>query len=90
MDTPKWLNELRPILRKKIREAVNETNDHLVIGEDELFPWVGDDCYDIMADAAICVLRGMADSEKYMVENGLLPESALPSYSPNPPTTTLA
>ena len=54
---------LRPILRKRIEEAMNDTT---LCTTTERFPWLGDNCYLIMADAVICVLRAMQDSQDYM------------------------
>lgn len=66
-----WRGILKPILAEKIQEAVAETLDRLK-SQDEDLPWLGDNFEQIMADAAICVLLGMADMEKFMAENGLL------------------
>jgi len=73
MDTPQWLIELKPILVEKIEEAIGEILDRQEIGGGsmESFPWFGDDFSEIMADAAICVLRGMSDSQIYMAKNDL-------------------
>lgn len=65
----RWIDILKPILRDKINEAVDEAIENF--GKERL-PWVGDECFGIMAEAALCVLRGMADAEKYMAENDLL------------------
>jgi hypothetical protein len=37
-------------------------------------PWVGDQTYGIMAEAAITVLRGMRDGERGMAKQGWEPE----------------
>ena len=64
-----WQIQLKPILIEKIKEAINEANDKLEINKKYgTFPWIGDNCYQIMADAAICVLRGMQDHQDF-VEN---------------------
>lgn len=65
----KWQQILQPILVNKIAEAVDLANDEM--GTD-VFPWIGGNCYEIMTDAAICVLRGMQDAEDYMENEGML------------------
>lgn len=67
MSSNSWQDELKPILTKKIEEAMNA--DEL---GDVLFPWLGNDCYRIMADAAIAILRGMEDAQTYLQEEGYL------------------
>lgn len=70
MDKKQWQIELEPILRKKIEEAINEADSNL--GQNDSFPWIGDFCYQIMADAAISVLRGMQDAENFMLDERML------------------
>jgi hypothetical protein len=36
------------------------------------FPWMGDNVAEIMAEAALQVLRGMADAQAYMVRENML------------------
>lgn len=36
------------------------------------FPWIGRNCYGIMAKAALAVLHGMEDSQEYLREDGQL------------------
>ena len=64
-----WQDYLKPILVEKIDEAMNSKEM-----EDILLPWIGNDCYRIMADAAITVLRGMEDMETYLKEEGYIDE----------------
>lgn len=64
-----WQDELKPILVRKIGEAM--IAEEL---EDVLFPWIGDNCFRIMADAAIAVLRGMKDAQNYLREQDQLKE----------------
>jgi len=64
---------LKPILMKKIEEAVEQTDNEMGNGsEGYLLPWLGKDYQSIMADAAIAVLRGMQDAQDYLAEEGLL------------------
>jgi hypothetical protein len=68
-----WRIQLKPILVQKIEEAINKTDDILGKADSKkLFPWLGDNCYEILADAAINVLVGMEDMEKYLKDNGML------------------
>lgn len=67
-----WRVELKPILVQKIEEAMNETDSKLDPGKDKPFPWLGTNCYEILADAAINVLVGMEDMEEYLKEDGML------------------
>jgi len=63
--------KLKPNLVEKIEEAFNKTDKELQI-TNITFPWLGDNCYHILADAVICVLRGMYDSQSYMKKEGML------------------
>jgi hypothetical protein len=68
------INKLRVRLTDGIEEAVDRlTTEHLEFP----MPWIGPNTYAIMADAALTVLRGMADSEAYMAEKGLVPGDTL-------------
>ena len=66
--------KLKPNLIEKIEEAFNKTDDEIAVDSHIRFPWLGDDCYHILADAVICVLRGIYDSQNYMEKEGMLME----------------
>jgi hypothetical protein len=40
--------------------------------DDIPLPWVGDSIHTIMAEAALAVLRGIADSQDYLRDNDML------------------
>ena len=40
--------------------------------EDIPLPWIGNNAAEIMADAALAVLRGMDDAQKLLIEDGLM------------------
>ena len=63
--------KLKPKLVKKIEDAINETDDELQ-SENTKFPWLGENCYHILADAVINVIRGMQDSQDYMEREEML------------------
>lgn len=67
-----WERELRPILIEYIEKAMSETIINAADSVSIIYPWVGDKCHEIMADAAICVLRGMEDMEEFLRKDGLL------------------
>jgi len=56
----------KPHLVAAIKQTVDDACEEID------FPWIGDETYEIMADAAIAVLRGMFDGEKYMRDDGVL------------------
>jgi hypothetical protein len=61
---------LKPFLIRHIDAAIDEAHEQ--DGGESLYPWLGPACYEIMADAALCVLRGMADAEAFLQSEGLL------------------
>jgi len=65
---------LKPILIEKIEEAINEIDDKLNLLKDNNvhLPWLGENSCCIMADAIINILRGLNDSQEYMIKEGLL------------------
>lgn len=68
-----WRHILKLKLIRKIQEAVDQTTDELEEGDNlGTFPYLGDKCFEFMADAAIAVLLGMEDAQKYMEENDML------------------
>ena len=68
------INELRVRLTDGIEDAVERLQaEHLEFP----MPWIGRNTYAIMADAALAVLRGMADAELYMAEENLTPGDTL-------------
>ena len=68
------LNELRVALTDGIEEAVERLQAERL---EFPMPWIGSNTYAIMADAALAVLRGMADAELYMAKENLTPGDTL-------------
>lgn len=64
-------------VKNKLRSSLTEALDKWwVDGEpshiDAQMPWLGDECFSIMAEAALSVIFGMADAEEYMKREGHL------------------
>ena len=70
----KWQPILRKILVSKISDAVNEASESLDGEEEYYFPWIGDNCYNIMADAAINILLTAQDTEAFLIDDDQLIE----------------
>ena len=69
----KLISILKPILEKKIDEAISEADTQAHFESFmPTFPWLGDNCNEIFADAVITVLRGMQDSQNFMKADGML------------------
>ena len=55
------------VLPDYIRQAMDSATQ-----SDTFYPWLGENIYEIMAKAAICVLEGMEDEETYLIQEGKL------------------
>jgi hypothetical protein len=65
-------------LRVRLTEGIEEAVERLQAERLEFpMPWIGPNCYAIMADAALAVLRGMTDAEMYMSKENLTPGDTL-------------
>lgn len=60
-------SEFRQIVKLAIASAMNEAAER-----DLELPWVGSYVTDIMTDAAVNVIRAIADAESFLVKNNML------------------
>jgi cell division septal protein FtsQ len=68
-----WEDRLRVKLTEYVEQAVAEVDEHFMDSEGQaVFPWVGDNVFRLMADAAITVLKGIEDTQEYLIEDGQL------------------
>lgn len=67
----RWMEEQLKVSLTKVIKTWLENDD---IGDRGGMPWMGDNVAEIMAEAALQVLRGMADAQAYMAREGMLSE----------------
>lgn len=61
-------------IKVSLTKAIKEWMDADDSGDGGTWPWIGDGIAEIMAMAALQVLRGMADGQAYMEREGMLKE----------------
>lgn len=64
--------ELETQVKASLTRAIRQWLENDDLGDRGGFPWLGDNVAEIMAEAALQVLRGMADSQAYMAREGML------------------
>ena len=64
----KTIATLKPLLSDSIDDALSNLHEHVDIDTLEM-PWFGEQCFDIMSEAVINVIRGMMDTQVYLEES---------------------